>query len=154
MSALSTTTPLVVLGLSTVEVYYDGLKTKHSFLVCPINNFLYLKFLLSHKDNANIPVENQKLIYCGLVPYDTDTMAMHNVGTGGFRIALVRVKSPAEIAKQEEEGRMKEEGTHGYYIKEKREALGRTLAEHGIDGIERAEEAMFYRAIEESTRMM
>jgi hypothetical protein len=154
MSTPTTTAPLSSSIVSTVEIYYDGLKTKHSLLIFPITNFRSLKLILSHEDRANIPFKNQKLIYRGLVPNDNDTMAMHNVGTGGFRIALVRVKSPAEIAKQEEEGRMKEEGTHGDYIKDKREALARTLAEHGIDGIERAEETMFYRAIEESTRAM
>lgn len=85
-----------------VQVYYDGLATKHWVALRRSSTFLELKECLSRPEFASIPIENQKLIHCGLVPRDSETMASHGVPSGRFRVCLVRVKSPGELWRSEE----------------------------------------------------
>jgi hypothetical protein len=94
-------------SLIDVQVYYDGLETKHWVALRPCSTFLELKEYLSRADFAGIPIKNQKLIYCGVIPLDSDTMAKHCVASGRFRVCLVRVKSPGELQRSEE---VEEEG--------------------------------------------
>src|SRR6266498_4795494 len=112
-----------------VQVYYGGLNTKHRVSLKPSSTFSQLNRSLCLPKFAGIPIENQKLIYCGNIPRNTDIMAKHNVPSGRFRVCLVSVRSPEELLRCEKAAIEKEKREKEQRKQKRHEAIDGAVSE-------------------------